>query len=218
MGLGKIDAGHLLEAVRDIAYIVDPAGCILACAAESWRRFAGANGTPRLADPSKVVGALLYDAITGEETRDSYRRFAEVLLERKREAVSFPYRCDAPEIRREMRMTISPIVVRGQAVALLYQSQVLLEQSRPAMNIFRAPLAATGVGGLPLLAICSYCKNVRFPAGEPMGEWIPPERYYQRGGSESVMLSHSICPVCYENIVQPALGEPRERVPAGRRR
>jgi hypothetical protein len=218
MGLGKIDAGHLLEAVRDIAYIVEPSGRILACAAGAWHRFANANGAPQFSDPSKVVGTLLYEAITGEETRDSYRHYAELLLERKREAVSFPYRCDAPEVRRDMRMTISPIVVKGQVVALLYQSQVLLEQSRPAMNIFRAPLAATGVGGLPVVAMCSYCRNVRFPAGEPMGEWIPPERYYQRSGSENVALSHSLCPACYENIVQPALAELRQRVPAGRRR
>jgi hypothetical protein len=217
MGLGRIDVGHLLEAIRDIAYIVDPSGRILACAAGAWQRFATSNGAPQLADPSVVVGKSLYDSVSGEQVVNTYRQYAERLLERKREAVSFPHRCDAPEIRREMRMTISPIVVKGQVAALLYQSQVLLEQSRPAMNIFRAPLAATGVCGPPIVAICSYCKNVRFPAGEPMGEWIPPERYYQRGGSESVALSHSICPACYENIVQPALGEPRERVPAGRR-
>lgn len=54
-----------------------------------------------------------------------------------------------------------------------------------------------------LLPICSYCKNIR-----------NEQNYWQRIDSylmvhADVMFSHSICPDCYEKVVEPLLEETR---------
>lgn len=200
-----LQARALLNALYGLSYLVDPDGYLLDYNQQAWNQFALTNGAPELADKSNVTGKSLYDFIAGEETKQSYRNFAELLIKGRRDSVAFPYRCDAPEIRRDLHMAITPIKQGHQVVALLYHSISLEEHHRPAMNIFRQLPQTAEVKQLPLLGACSYCKNVRFPAGSKEGEWVTAEKYYQLGGSEAVWLSHTICPYCYENIVQPLL-------------
>lgn len=57
----------------------------------------------------------------------------------------------------------------------------------------------------PLLGICSYCRHVRV-TGESSGErWVPAETYQQEGRPTPV-LSHGICPDCFEHLVKPMRG------------
>lgn len=50
-----------------------------------------------------------------------------------------------------------------------------------------------------LLPICSYCKRIR----NDKEEWEPLERYIESHFER--LLTHSICPDCYEKHVQPQL-------------
>ena len=50
-----------------------------------------------------------------------------------------------------------------------------------------------------LLPICSYCKRIR----NDHEEWEPLERYIEEHFRQ--LVTHSICPDCYEKYVQPQL-------------
>ena len=52
-----------------------------------------------------------------------------------------------------------------------------------------------------LLPICSYCKKVR----DDGNYWQQVEAYIETRAD--VAFSHSICPDCYENVVQPEIAE-----------
>lgn len=129
----------------------------------------------------------------------TYRRFVNLLLEGRRNDMTFQFFCDAPERRRLMRLSISPVTDAGKTVALLYHAILLSETARPAMGIFKV---SSPPNDAPLLGVCSYCKDVRHPAGTKTGVWVSAERYYQLGGTDHVRLSHGVCPTCYKQIVE----------------
>ena len=56
-----------------------------------------------------------------------------------------------------------------------------------------------------LLPICSYCKRIR----NDKEEWEPLERYIEQHFER--LVTHSICPDCYEKHVQPQLDRRPER-------
>jgi tetratricopeptide (TPR) repeat protein len=56
-----------------------------------------------------------------------------------------------------------------------------------------------------LLPICSYCKSIR----DDKNYWQSVESYI--GENTGTQFSHSICPPCYEKVVQPQLDEMRQR-------
>lgn len=228
--LGKFEAKNLIDSFADIIYITDLEGAIVAYNEKNWNEFATENGTPELADPALVIGRSLYDFITDEETRNIYKKFAESLIKQIRDSVIFFYRCDAPEVKREMRMAITPVMLDGKPAALIYHSITLNEELRPPMNILKPRKPETDSPDMTMLGICSYCKNVRIDPdsligvsvtaevfGQAMstagaaysktGIWVTPERYYRLGGSERVMLSHGICPTCYMDIVYPMISQ-----------
>lgn len=52
-----------------------------------------------------------------------------------------------------------------------------------------------------ILPICAYCKRIR----DDQKYWHQVERYVQT--HTAAQFSHSVCPECYENIVQPQIAE-----------
>ncbi len=85
---------------------------------------------------------------------------------------------------------------------LEYFTQVVGQRLQASMSVFTAVPA--GGGSAPLLGMCSYCRYVR-PATENSTEkWIPTDRYRQMGGTTGVVLSHGICPECFDHLVKPA--------------
>jgi hypothetical protein len=205
MGIQGLGAEELLDAFTDVAYVVNANGAIVAYSRRSWDRFARENQAPELADPSRIMGMSMEKAIDGTETRQIYRELSELLWNGTKDAVSFAYRCDAPDVRREMRMTMTPILVGGGVRGILYHSHTVHANPRPAIGLFARSAARDSDSGLPLLGVCSYCKDVRFPEGDKEGQWVTPERYYQLGGSELVALSHGVCPTCYSAFIKPML-------------
>ncbi len=57
-----------------------------------------------------------------------------------------------------------------------------------------------------LLAICSYCKNVR-----PETSWMLIEQHFSQ--RNQVDFSHTICPVCYAKHIQPELNALKLQLP-----
>lgn len=191
----------LLNALDGFAYIVAVDGTILAVGEPGWSNFAIHNGAPGLKGDA-IVGQNLFDMGTDEEVlrvqMDLHRR----ILERQRSVISFEYRCDSPDTIRRMRMSLRPLVEHQRVVAVLYQSILLEQVPRPRMSLFER--FETG----ELVTLCTYCHDVAWPPGASDKDrtWIEPEEYYRRGGPAEVVVSHGMCPECYDRVMRQAQG------------
>lgn len=200
MEFERLSAGSLLEALDGVAYVVGLDGRIRACGSGNWERFAIANDGDTL-DPKSLIGLDLLSIVQGDDVRGTYRAFHEALAAGRRARVGFAFRCDSPEMRRDLWMSISPIRSEGSVVALLYQSIVQAESTRPRMPLFDFA-AHSGAGtDIPMILLCSWCQKVRWPPGRTAtdrdAEWIEAEDYYRRGGTSDVLISHGMCPACF---------------------
>jgi hypothetical protein len=192
-----------LEAMDGVAYLADAGGVIRAFGGAATPLFRESGNGPAPKDTTK--GANLFDVICGEEVKAAYRRVHDTVLGARSGYVGFDYRCDAPDVRRSMRMSITRFEVSGGSPFLLYQSQVLSAVARPWMSLFephRIVEYRRQDSGLPIVRMCSFCQQVRWPddAGSQTADWIEAETYYRRGGPSEVQVSHGLCPSCAPNI------------------
>jgi hypothetical protein len=203
----SVSVQSVMDALAGVAYAVDLDGRILSIGRRGWRLFAMENHAVELADPDKLIGRNLFDFILGEDVRAAYAR----MLERIRlgePQITVPCRCDAPDITRDMHMTVTPLK-RGRSIhAYLFQCISLSEHTRPPIALFEFARAREGA---PLLSMCSMCERVcqAFEDGcaDP-APWMEAERYYAHGGSSVVRISHTVCPQCFRHWVQGMTGRP----------
>ncbi len=203
---------HFLQAMFGVVYAVDDDGMIIDYGRNNWNNFADENNCPELCDKSSFLGKSILDFVSGEDTKASYEGFMEALLSGRRDWISFPFSCDAPEVHRDMLMAITPLTRDDVRNGVLFQSIVLESTHRAPVSLFNFKSHASASRdniNHPFMGMCSYCQNVRFPAGsnEENGVWIHPNEYYQRGGTQDVQISHGICPNCYESKVRPQIDE-----------
>lgn len=146
--------------------------------------FAVANGAGELG--AQVVGRVLWDFIADGETRHLYRAIFAVVRERRR-SVSTPFRCDSPDCRRFMRLTILP----AHKGSLDLVSELLREERRASVELFDSARPRTS----DILRMCGWCKRV--PTDD---RWVEVEVAAERLGLfESAMppsISHMMCPEC----------------------
>lgn len=202
-----LPADSWLDALDGVAYLVGLDGTILQVG-RHWDRFAERNDSPQ-AVAQHVVGRDLFGMIAGDSVRDAYREMHRRIIAEHRDAICFTFRCDAPAMKRTMRMAITGLRADGELRALLYQSLLLSEVERPPLALFAGMAQTDGYAvdeprsaRLPLVVICSYCHDVGWPAGaaDDDREWISPEAYYARGGQSQIDLSHGICPSCLKGM------------------
>jgi hypothetical protein len=201
-----IGAHRLLDAIDAVAYLTDARGIIRAIGAASWQRFASENGAPELTAAS-VIGTSLFASLNGASVRDACRRLHDSVCLGRRRAVTYEFRCDAPDTERRMRMSISLVNRRREAVMALYQSQIVAETPRLPLGLLSIDrrVRDTPRHYGELVVLCSSCHDVVWPVGapEPDQNWIGIEDHYGRGGTSQVAVSHGICPTCAARIVEP---------------
>ncbi len=200
----RVGPQALLDAIDGVAYVVDRRGIIRAIGTQAWERFATANGSPELT-ADRVIGTSLYAGILGATVRDVCHRLHTLVCMKRREMITYEYRCDAPDTERRMRMSIRPVVGRRGAIMALYQSQLLDETPRlPSGLLSMDPRTVEPLAGPEAnpLVICSFCRDIAWPIGVPEANahWIGIPDYYRRGGSGEVAVSHGICPGCVEGM------------------
>lgn len=201
-----VNVASLLDGLAGIAYVVDRDGVIDAVGQRHWRAFATANGGCGLLDQEAVIGRSLFDFIRGERVVSIYQRCLDLVFTARIPGARIASRCDSPGVRRELSITVTPIVNGHGVEHVLFQSLTVAEQQRPPIDLFdfaaieRRPCAHA----LPILAMCSYCQAVRYPLGadeeDDDGQWITAEDYYHRGGHAQVRLSHGVCPPCFDEL------------------
>lgn len=210
-GTLTLTAQQLLDGMPGPVYVVDGDGRFLLVGRRNWgRQVAGAPGQ---VDPATLVGRNLFDFICGDDVQDLYRAILRRLRADPSQAYALPYRCDAPGMMREFRLTVS--AVDGEdCPGFLFASQPVQQLQRPPIPLFdyQAHVALLADPSVPVLTICSLCHRVKANPGEEQdpGNWIDPEQYYRDGGSSRVSLSHGLCPDCYQQF-KSDLGLPARR-------
>lgn len=151
---------------------------------EEWDRFALANDAPEL-ESRRLYGRRVWDFVSDPATRGLYQD----LLRRARDGRSpvFPFRCDSPELKRTLRMTLR----RRDAGEVEFVVEEVLVEPRPYAALLdrRAPREGR------LVRACGWCRKIWSGAG-----WVEIEEAVARLGlmAEGVVppVSHGICGPC----------------------
>lgn len=153
---------------------------------ERWLPFACANGAPQLT-PAAVLGRHIDDFIADHTTSYIYR----LLYERVRcgATLRLPFRCDAPEVRRDMILQLSPAGSGG------VRCDTFLLDEKPHSPIVL--LDAASPRGNMTVVMCSCCKRIR-----QQGVWLDLEEGVQvfklLSRSPLPEISHGMCPSCID--------------------
>lgn len=193
---------EVLNAFDGICYALDLEGNIVGVGPDNWNRFANLAGdtTP---GARAVKRRNLFDFIAGDQVRDQLRDVMDKLISGTATDWVMPYRCDAPDTKRNMRISLRPIKNGEAVIGFLFQSVTLDESQRPPLDIFefmKIEETLKKEGEFPLVSMCSYCQRVK-DGLHTSGEWTEAETYYANGGTSRVRLSHGICPNCRETAI-----------------
>ena len=189
----------LQEVSSKIVYQIDSRDRLIAVD-DAWRQFAEENQASDLAGDG-ILGRSLWDLITDNETRHLFSPILTKVRE-KGKSLTLHLRCDAPDTRRYLRLTLEPLPEQG----VEFTSETIRTEKRT-----RVPLLDTnGVKTRDFLNICGWCKRVAVPGG-----WTEVEFAVALFGlfdeSPLPQLSHDICPDCRADIeseIQDALSGP----------
>jgi hypothetical protein len=139
----------------DVVYRIDAQDRIISLNT-GWTRFAQINDAPHL-DCDRLIGRSIWQFIVDEDTSRIY----ELLLREVREnrpSLTFPFRCDSPEMRRYMEMSL---VACGQS-SVEFRSRIVDTEPRDQKVYFQyVTVAARG-----LLLRCSFCNRIQY-----QGRW-----------------------------------------------
>lgn len=157
---------------------------------EGFYRFAEENGWE---ESGTSLGRSLWDYVAGDEMKKLQR----LLIRRIRDEVGdveLPFRCDGPDVRREMDIRI---VARPGGRVVLFSARLRSEQARDLPQRLLDPDTPRSDD---VLGMCGWCD--RF---EVDGEWVEVEEAARRLGlfnrPKLPALSHGICPDCHEMLL-----------------
>lgn len=154
-----------------------------------WTRFAVENGLPPW--KANVIGTSLWNHLTDLTTRHFYRIFMH-RVRQTGQSISVPFRCDAPDRRRFMQMTMR----RMPDNAIEFCSETIREEPRPIVDL----LNPTFPRRTDFILMCSWCKKIKTP------EWVEVEEGVARldlfSAAKLPWISHGICPDCERHFIQ----------------
>jgi hypothetical protein len=154
---------------------------------DSWLAFAKENNAAELTD-SLVVGRCLWTFIADKETCDIYKSLYSRVRDRHETAI-VPFRCDSPNVRRDMRLTISKDDTDETLLCESVIVQVLPHRYLSVLDLERSRTKE-------ILTMCSCCKRVLV---EPEG-WVDVEAFCERlrdrGRTIRPATRHSLCLNC----------------------
>jgi hypothetical protein len=190
-------APEVLPVVSDLLYHLN-AWDEISSVNEEWLSFARANdGEPLL--PPGILGRPLWDFIGDLETEHIYR-----LLHRRVRTQGAPvglsFRCDGPERRRLLELSISA----GPDQGLIYRVRTVRQEDRKPVPL----LDPHGPRTERFVTICGWCKRVAAP---PRG-WLEVEEAVAAlslfAEPHPPQLTHGICEECSQSLHQALIGEP----------
>jgi hypothetical protein len=165
-----------------VTYRLDEGGIVVECGG-AWDEFARSNGGENVS-AADVVGRPIWDFVAGPSTQQLWHELLDAAW--RRGGVVIPFRCDAPNRRRFLVMTIEP----QPDGTLLLASAVAREEARQAQPWLDAGVARTD----ETIVSCSWCR--RFSVDDT---WVEVEDAVARSGlleGATPSISHGVCPEC----------------------
>lgn len=152
---------------------------------EAWNAFALQNDGAACTSPT-ILGRPLREFVTGDATRMLLDAMLQRVALHGRE-LEYDYRCDAPGLKRYMRMRLTP-----EAGLIRFDHTVLrTEPLAPATRFDAAPQPR---GGLDVR--CSMCNAVKV-----QGEWLEPDVARARGAlAERNVVAYGVCAACQDVV------------------
>lgn len=178
-----------VDLLTTLVYQVDGEDVIVSVDAP-WDVFAQRNGAQILTG-GFVLGRSIFDFVADPTTRHLYG----ALLARVREHgvdARFPFRCDAPGLRRFMHMEIASLPYGG----VEFRSRTVRTEPRPAVALLddRSPRSTARI------TMCGWCKRV-----DHEGAWVEVERYLEESmimkDEPLPLVSHGMCGTCEKNMM-----------------
>jgi hypothetical protein len=170
--------------VEALSYAVDDQDHLIKVD-EGYYRFAEENGWDYA---GSSLGRSLWDFVAGSEMQKVQRLLLRRIRDEVRE-VELPFRCDGPDVRREMQMRI---VSHSSGRTVMFAARLNSEEPREEPQPVLDPSTPRGND---LLTMCGWCD--RF---EVDGEWVEVEEAARRldlfRRPALPALDHGVCPAC----------------------
>lgn len=169
-------------------YMIDKLDRIISVS-DNWSLFARENEAGESCHPDAILNRPLWDFIHGIEISHFY----EILLKNiraKNKTVKVPFRCDAPEKRRYLELTITPVPEES----LEFTSSLIREELRDRVDM----LDSGGTRSDRLITICCMCMKVALAEDR----WVEVEsalvslKLFEE--DPLPQISHGLCAECFE--------------------
>ncbi len=190
-----MSTGERLAAPRSghglYAYEVDERDVIVRVS-DNWQAFVDANGGGTSTAAAAVIGTPIWNYISGMEVRHLYQAVLKAVRERQK-TVRLQFRCDAPDLRRYLVLTLTPLAARQIEI----ESRILRTERRASIDLLRhdVPRADT------FITMCSMCKKVKVAPDE----WIEVEQAINRlrlfEQAVPPKITHGFCPACFQALM-----------------
>ncbi|HEX7504349.1 MAG TPA: hypothetical protein VF336_03690, partial [Syntrophales bacterium] len=162
---------------QTLIYEVDRSGVIVSIDGP-WDNFARSSGSTAVTK-EKTIGRNLFEIVRGPGVVHVYRLMHDVLFSNPARTIAFAYRCDAPDMRRFMKMEM-----KASGGRIVYRSTIEKEEPvSPPLSLDYDRL------GDDFIVLCSLCKDFRYP--RESSEWLPIERVLEKA-PEGFAVSHSV--------------------------
>jgi len=156
---------------------------------ENWRLFAAQNCGEPACFPENNVGSSLWNHIYDIETKHLYEIILQKVREHRCQAV-LPFRCDSPEKRRFLKLTIIP----NDDGSVDFKSEIIKEELREPVDLLRHGIKRSN----EFVRICSMCKKIAVTDDEWEEVEIAVQKMKLFEMEVVPQLTHGLCHSCYQ--------------------
>ncbi len=154
----------------------------------TWAKFAEANQAAHLS--RTVLGSSVWSHLYGSETTQIYQFLLRRARHKNRD-LTFPFRCDAPGIRRYLQMVMRP----HPNHAVEFVCTLLREEPRDDVKLLNPATPRDD----KVIVMCGWCKKVQMP------EWVEVEegiiRLHHFDQPLLPRITHGVCPSCKRTLL-----------------
>lgn len=182
---------QVMEDPRKFVYRIDLNDRVVFANA-NWYDFARENDADELCAEA-IIGRSLWEFIVDEATQDLFK----ILLSRIRQtgvSVTLPFRCDGPDLRRFMEVTLVPT----DGLDVEFQNRIVRLESRKSVPLLKQDIPRTD----ELLLTCGWCKKIMLPGRRWVDVEVAVSELRLFDAPSLPRLSHGICEPCANSILQ----------------
>lgn len=179
-----------MQDFSEISYVVDAKDHLVSVSQE-WTEFALKNDGCEIL-PDEIVGRSLWDFITDDPTRELYEAVLEHV--RRGEKEDFVLRCDAPERRRLIEMTVT----RRPDGNVEFKTVLLASKPRAMQPLFARSTPRNGERVL----VCSWCDMVNVDVDKWFEVEAAMEYLHLSDAPDLPRVESVVCPACYAKVME----------------